>query len=217
MDTPFQGAAWSALHTHLPFFAALLFSLPPVSFVLIKVGLAARSASKQKVTKQWHVTRDQDHDLNSLSSVSDERTRNSSDERLNRAVENILRSAEVTPTQEVPETAESVIIQGESEATCASEAAGESEATFEFVEADSTDKLAEINALVEAFESEAVVEAIEIEAAVEPVETDATLEEVETPAIPFVPARPCRQRRPSSQTSRLRVRGRRRADSYRLQ
>jgi hypothetical protein len=60
METTIQGADWSALREHLPLFALLLFSLPPVSFLLIKVLLAANSASKQKVTKQWHISREQD-------------------------------------------------------------------------------------------------------------------------------------------------------------
>lgn len=200
MDTPFQGAAWSVLHEHLPYYAALLFSVPPVSFVLIKVGLAARSSSKQKVTKQWHVTRDQDQGLKTLSSVSDAGTRNSSHERLNRAVENILRSAEMTRTEEAIVIPEPTVVQGE--AACASETEAASEARLEFVETDSTDKLAEMNAMVEAFESEAMAEIVEPE-------------EADLPAIPSIPARPCRQRRPSSQTSRLRARGRRRADSSR--
>ncbi len=60
METTIQGAGWSALREHLPFFALLLFSLPPVSFLVIKVLLATNSASKQKVTKQWHISRELD-------------------------------------------------------------------------------------------------------------------------------------------------------------
>ena len=60
METTIQGADWSALREHLPLFALLLFSPPPVSFLIIKVLLAANSASKQKVTKQWHISCEQD-------------------------------------------------------------------------------------------------------------------------------------------------------------
>ncbi len=60
METTIQGAGWSALREHLPLFALLLFSLPPVSFLLIKVVLATSSASKQKVTKQWYLSREED-------------------------------------------------------------------------------------------------------------------------------------------------------------
>lgn len=60
MSTPIQVADLAALRTHLPLFAVLLFSLPPVSFLTIKVLLLTTSASKHKVTKQWYVTRDED-------------------------------------------------------------------------------------------------------------------------------------------------------------
>jgi len=201
MDTPFQGAAWSVLHDHLPYYAGLLFSIPPVSFVLIKVALAARSASKHKATKQWYVTRDQDQELNPLSATPDARTRNSSDERLNRAVENILRSAEMSRAEDPTESLEHVAIQSESETTC------ESVATAELVA---------IEASVEAFETEALLEIVETEPSFEAIETDATVQEVETPAIPSIPARPCRQRHLSPQTSRSARRRRSHGDSRRL-
>jgi hypothetical protein len=60
METTIQGVDWSALREHLPFFALLLFSLPPLSFVMIKVVLASNSASKQKVTKQWFISRQEE-------------------------------------------------------------------------------------------------------------------------------------------------------------
>lgn len=60
METAIQNTDWSALRQHLPLFALLLFSLPPVSFVLIKVVLAANSAAKQKVTKHWYISREEE-------------------------------------------------------------------------------------------------------------------------------------------------------------
>ncbi|HET6168879.1 MAG TPA: hypothetical protein VFE01_01810 [Terracidiphilus sp.] len=60
METTIQGIDWSGLREHLSFFALLLLSLPPVSFVVIKVALAANSASKQKVTKQWFISREEE-------------------------------------------------------------------------------------------------------------------------------------------------------------
>jgi hypothetical protein len=60
MESTIQNTDWSALRQHLPLFALLLFSLPPVSFVLIKVVLAANSAAKQKVTKQWYISREEE-------------------------------------------------------------------------------------------------------------------------------------------------------------
>ena len=60
MDTTIQNTDWSALREHLPLFALLLFSLPPVSFLVIKVLLAANSSAKQKVTKQWYISREEE-------------------------------------------------------------------------------------------------------------------------------------------------------------
>lgn len=60
METTIQSADWSSMREHLPFFALLLFSIPPVSFLVIRVALAASAASKQKLTKQWYISRDEE-------------------------------------------------------------------------------------------------------------------------------------------------------------
>ncbi|MFZ0744316.1 MAG: hypothetical protein WAM85_07905 [Terracidiphilus sp.] len=50
----------SALREHLPYFGLLLLAVPPVSFLVIKVLLATRTSSKQKIAKQWQVSPDLD-------------------------------------------------------------------------------------------------------------------------------------------------------------
>ncbi len=60
METAIQNIDWSALRQHLPLFALLLFSLPPARFFLIKVVLATNSAAKQKVTRQWYISREEE-------------------------------------------------------------------------------------------------------------------------------------------------------------
>jgi hypothetical protein len=77
METTIHSIDWSGLREHLPVFALLLFSLPPVSFVVIKLALAANSASKQKITKQWFISREEDEAAKAFYFDADAEDRNS--------------------------------------------------------------------------------------------------------------------------------------------
>ena len=60
MDLPLQSVDLSVLHEHLPMFAFLLFSLPPIAFLAIKVWLTAKESAQERARKQWCVSRDVD-------------------------------------------------------------------------------------------------------------------------------------------------------------
>lgn len=57
MDIPNLGANFSMVREHLPLFVILLFVLPLISFVTIKLWIAAR-ASKTQRTTNWFVPDD---------------------------------------------------------------------------------------------------------------------------------------------------------------
>lgn len=57
MDIPNLGANFAMVREHLQIFATLLFALPFISFISIRLWIAAR-ASKTQRTTQWFVPED---------------------------------------------------------------------------------------------------------------------------------------------------------------
>lgn len=226
MNTPMQGADWSVMHQHLPYFAAMLFSLPPISFVLIKVGLATRSASKQKATKQWHVEPSCDEAENAFPSALPFRTQSPSQ----RGVHDLLRSIEMMRAEDVTEVlepAEAPVIEsvtdGEADAVITEPLAAveviepldpavDAEAMEPIEPMETVESVDAFEMLFAPIESIDTVEGFET---MEPVESVEITQPIETPVIDAKPVRPCRSHRTSSRTSRSAEDGRRRAGSRR--
>lgn len=61
MDIPNLGVNFSMVREHLQLFALLLFTLPLISFVVIKLWIAAR-ANKSQRTTNWFVPDDLESD-----------------------------------------------------------------------------------------------------------------------------------------------------------
>jgi hypothetical protein len=61
MDIPNLGANFSMVREHLQLFATLLFALPLISFLSVRIWLAAR-ASKVQRTTNWFVPTDLESD-----------------------------------------------------------------------------------------------------------------------------------------------------------
>lgn len=228
MNTPMQGADWSVLRDHLPFYASLLFSLPPVSFVLIKVVLAARSAAKQKGPKQWCVEPNRDEAQNASSSAAQVRSQDSNQ----RGVHELLRSIEMMRAEaatEDSEPAEAPVIDDNPNEVAQPVYTFERPDCFEPVCLVESIEPTETPAAVEAPESMEMAESaegVEASAAMESIEAADTVDEPAVaestgtpnqPAVAEKPHRPCRSRRISSRASRSQERARRREDSRRRQ
>jgi len=56
MNTSIQSADLTFFRAHLPMYCFLLFALPPLSLLVIKFLLSAKSAKHEKAAKEWHVS-----------------------------------------------------------------------------------------------------------------------------------------------------------------
>ncbi|HLY42052.1 MAG TPA: hypothetical protein VKR52_12640 [Terracidiphilus sp.] len=226
MNTAMQSADWSVVREHLPYFAALLFSLPPISFVLIKFALAAKSASKQ--TKQWQVAPPSQDEI---PSVAQARTFSSSQATNQRGVHELLRSIEMMRAEETvasDQPSEALIVENISDVEIESFESSEIVAPIEMAEGMERLEFAAPAETAEAEEAAECFDAFEMFYApmesidgadpiefVESIEEPEAIEPVAVAVMDAKPARLCRSRRPSSRTSRSEEAGHRRAGSRR--